>query len=70
MSLIYGTNATISIKNKAGEWEEIETETTDADLAAYLNLPGSFEFEVTCTWRWVDPWAFALPPAGMLPMYN
>lgn len=77
MGIIYGTKARLFIRNKTtGKLEDVgtasfvETEMTDADLAPYLTMLKSFEIEFTCTLRWIDPWALALPPAGMMPMYN
>lgn len=57
------------------EWQEIKAESVEFEYRADVKdveplycLPRNFE--ISCTLTWWDRWAFALPPAGMLPMYN
>ena len=73
------TNAKLFIRQGGGKWEEIRgvrsiemgeiTPRIDAAEPVYYP-PQSFEVECTITWRWWAPFAFSLPPAGCVPMFN
>mgnify|MGYP001572087245 CR=1 FL=1 len=68
--IYHGTEATLIINGKEIPIKAWAVESATPDPAEPISPPRFFEFEVSFRWTWIAPFAFSLPPAGCVPMFN
>lgn len=68
--IYHATNGVLTINGKEYPIKADKIEWREPEPAEPIYHPQSFEIEVSIQWTWIAPFAFSLPPAGCVPMYN